>query len=114
LTGAIAGSGPGATAVLSELHASHRFPVPMVVGFQVLDTVVHTWDLAVALGGDHRPTPDLIALVNQIALEVPGGASREEPGAAFRPALDAASDDRWDQTLALLGRRPAAPIGGAA
>src|ERR1700754_3328401 len=40
---------PGTDAVLlPEITTAQRFPVPVVIGFQLLDTVVHSWDVATA------------------------------------------------------------------
>ena len=99
---------------LVEFSADRRFPPAVVAGFQLLDTVVHTWDLARALGRDHRPDADLVAAVERLAEQVPGGEARRRPGAAFAPAVTtsdrpdgapmAGSGDPWVRVLALLGR----------
>ncbi len=78
-----------------------------MLGIHLLDTVVHTWDVAVSLGHDHRPADSLIGLVAAQAARVPAGAGRERPGAAFAPILESPVGDPWATTLAQLGR----PIG---
>jgi uncharacterized protein (TIGR03086 family) len=89
--------------LLPELSAHQRFPVATVIGFHLLDTVVHGWDVAVALGRTHRPDDDLLAATLAQARLVPDGAARLTPGASFGPVLATDGDD-WAQTLALLGR----------
>jgi len=99
---------------LAEIAPDRPLPLPTVAGFQLLDTVVHTWDLARALGRDHRPDAALAAAVLRLAWQVPAGAARR-PGGAFAPVLEPASGravsvtDDWAEALALLGRDVAWP-----
>jgi len=96
---------PGTDAVLlPEITTERRFPVPVVIGFQTLDTTVHTWDVATALGRVWRPDPPLVAAVLELAQLVPAGPARTAPGAAFGPVLDAGEQDPWLAALALVGR----------
>ncbi len=90
--------------LLAEISTTLRFPVATVVGFHLLDTVVHTWDVATALGRPWRPDPTLAAAVLEQARLVPAGDARTAPGAAFAPVLTPADDDPWSTALALLGR----------
>jgi uncharacterized protein (TIGR03086 family) len=107
---------PGARVVAGELSPA-PLPLAFVVGAQLLDTVVHTWDVAQALGTRHEPSPDLVAAVAQLAPFVPDDESREAPGAAFARALPG-DGTPWERTLAHLGRDPARqpfrPAGGTA
>jgi uncharacterized protein (TIGR03086 family) len=89
---------------LVEIAREPRFPVATAVGFQLLDTVVHTWDIAAGRGREHVPDEELAAATLAQARLVPQGASRTEPGAAFAPALPADALDDWHTALALLGR----------
>jgi uncharacterized protein (TIGR03086 family) len=91
--------------LLAEFSAEQRFPVAMVVSFQLLDTVVHTWDIATALGQAFRPDDELAAATLAVAERVPTGEAREQPGAPFGPALRYDGSDDWTRALALLGRR---------
>jgi uncharacterized protein (TIGR03086 family) len=91
---------------LVEFGPDARFPVASALGFHLLDTVVHTWDVATALGLPFRPDDDLLAAVADGARQVPTGAVRERPGAAFGPVLAVADNDPWTATLAVLGRAP--------
>jgi uncharacterized protein (TIGR03086 family) len=96
---------PGTDAVLlPEITTERRFPAPVVLGFQTLDTAVHTWDVATALGRVWRPDPPLVAAVLEQARLVPAGPARTAPGAAFGPVLDAGEEDPWLTVLALVGR----------
>ena len=94
---------------LAEIRRDNRFPVSVVLGFQLLDTVVHTWDIAVALGEMFRPADDLVRATLEQARRVPQLPSvREGPGASFAPVLPFDAADGWVEALALLGRRAAA------
>jgi uncharacterized protein (TIGR03086 family) len=98
---------PGTDAVLlPEITVAQRFPVPVVIGFHLLDTVVHGWDVATSLGRVWRPEPPLVDAVLEQARLVPAGPARTAPGAAFAPALAAEGEDPWMTALALLGRSP--------
>jgi uncharacterized protein (TIGR03086 family) len=91
--------------LLAEFSSEQRFPVAMVVSFQLLDTVVHTWDIATALGQVFRPDDELVAATLAVAERVPTGDVREQPSAPFGPALPDDGSDDWMRALALLGRR---------
>lgn len=90
---------------LVEIDPKATFPMAAAVSMQLLDTVIHTWDAASALGRPCRPDHELIDIVSALAKRVPGGTSRTRPGAAFAPAIATANEgDPWLETLALLGR----------
>jgi uncharacterized protein (TIGR03086 family) len=95
---------PVRTVWLAEFR--HRFPLEQVAGFHVIDTLVHGWDVAVTLGLAVDYDDDLVAAGLTVAEGVPTGAVRELPDSPFAPALAAAGSDRWERTLALLGRDP--------
>jgi uncharacterized protein (TIGR03086 family) len=91
--------------LLVEISPERRFPVTTALGFHLLDTVVHTWDVATTVGLEHRPDHELAALVNVQAAAVPAGLAREGAGAAFAPPITVSPDaDPWTTALALLGR----------
>jgi uncharacterized protein (TIGR03086 family) len=93
--------------LLPEISEQFRFPAAMVIGFHLLDTVVHGWDVATALGVAYRPDDELVAVTLRIAEQVPDGPVREQPGASFAPALPVPDGtDPWHRALALLGRTP--------
>jgi uncharacterized protein (TIGR03086 family) len=112
VTGAIAGPGPGRV-YLPEISTEVRFPVDVVVGFHLLDSAVHAWDVATALGRPCRPDPEVADAVLEQARLIPDTA-RTRAGAAFAAALPtAASQDSWTAALAIVGRRPDGRTTGA-
>ena len=95
---------PGSTVWLAEF--GRRFPLETVVGFHLLDVLVHGWDVAAALGVAVDYDEELVAASLAQAERVPTGPVREEPGAPFAPALPHGSRDPWERTLTLVGRNP--------
>jgi hypothetical protein len=75
------------------------------VGAQLLDTVVHTWDVGRGLGVEYVPGADLVAVVTMVAAAVPDDDRRDRPGAAFARSVPASGTD-LDRALARLGRHP--------
>ena len=63
--------------------------------------------LARSIGTDPGFDADLVHAALARALEVPGGASRLAPGAAFRPGISLPGDSsEMSRLLATLGRSP--------
>jgi uncharacterized protein (TIGR03086 family) len=96
--------------LLAEFDA--RLPLHVVVGMHLVDTVVHGWDVAAALGTraayEAALDPDVVAAALSIAERIPDDGSREAPGAPFGRVVDVpAGADGWERTLRLLGRDPA-------
>ncbi|MFG3136346.1 TIGR03086 family metal-binding protein [Streptomyces sp. NPDC048211] len=96
---------------LPEIAPEASFAPTTAIGFHFIDYVVHSWDVAAALGVPTVLPPAVVEAALPIALNVPGGASRERPDAAFRPALDPALDtgaatDGLRLVLSTLGRPP--------
>lgn len=111
---------PGAlarTLALPEIPPG-RFPATAALGFHLIDSVVHAWDVARSVGRPVELDADLAPTALRVALAVPGGTSRERQGAAFGPALDVRAEAApLDRILRLLGRSPQwrpSPAGGAA
>lgn len=96
---------------LIEINPETTFPVAAAASMHLLDTVVHTSDVASSLGRPYRPDDELVDIVSALAERVPSGASRTEPGAAFAPKVTTNASDQWLQTLALLGREQSLPEG---
>lgn len=108
LLGAIAGADPADQIIQVELHPTRLLSFSTVVGAQLLDTVVHTWDLARAIGLPYIPTDAIAEEVLSVAETIPDSPGRTKPGAAFAPALASTSmASAWERSLALLGRDPA-------
>jgi uncharacterized protein (TIGR03086 family) len=89
---------------LVEISADRSFLPGTAVAFQLLDTVIHTWDVATALGREFAPDPQLASTTLALARLVPQGEARLGPHAAFAPVVTAAADDDWTLALALTGR----------
>jgi uncharacterized protein (TIGR03086 family) len=98
-----------ASAVAVEL-APTPLPIGTLVAAQLLDTVVHTWDIAESVGVDFRPPEDVLAATAAIAAAIPDRAFG--PDRAFASRLPA-DGDGWKRTLALVGRRTGASITSA-
>jgi uncharacterized protein (TIGR03086 family) len=102
---AFAAADPERDVLMPEFGA--RLPFRTVVGFHLVDTLVHGWDVAASLGGGVWYDDDLVAAVLEQAEAVPGGDMRTAPGAAFGPVrTEAEAATGWVRTLALLGRDP--------
>jgi uncharacterized protein (TIGR03086 family) len=97
----------GRTLALPELLPGHAFPATQAIGFHLLDTVVHGWDLAAALGRPFECPAELLGPVVQITELVPADESFRGPGRAFGPVLPGAPEGSFDRVLLLLGRDPA-------
>ena len=96
---------------LPEIRDGGLFPARLAIGFHLVDTVVHAWDVAKSVGADVEFSPAVLAAALPPALAVPNDdAVRLRDGAAFAPAVAAvAADERapdLDRLLATLGRDP--------
>jgi uncharacterized protein (TIGR03086 family) len=93
--------------VLPEFHPTMTFPGRQVLGFHLVDYVVHGWDVAAALGVAYSVPSEILAVTLPIARAVPGGEARLAPNAAFGPQLEVpAGASPLDEILLLLGRSP--------
>ncbi|MFE7192818.1 TIGR03086 family metal-binding protein [Kitasatospora sp. NPDC057541] len=100
--------------LLPEIRADEPFPFEQAVGFHLLDTLVHAWDVAVALGSPARlvaaveDEPPLAGALLAVAGAVPATAADRAPGRAFAAVRAAdGSAGPFGRALALLGRDPA-------
>jgi hypothetical protein len=87
-----------------------------VLGFHLVDNVVHGWDCAKALGRPFAVDADVLASAALVARAVPNGPTRGDPGGAFAPALEdewppdaTDGNDHLDAMLRWLGRSPEWP-----
>lgn len=91
---------------LPEVRGGVTLPAATSVGFHFVDYVVHSWDVARAIGVPVAFDDEVLAAVLPIAEAVPDGANRAVPNASFQPALPATSAATFDKVLTLLGRSP--------
>ncbi|MCX4726532.1 TIGR03086 family metal-binding protein [Streptomyces sp. NPDC090052] len=99
---------PDRACVLPDVTEAGTFPAVQVLGFHLIDYVVHGWDVARTLDLPFRPGPDVLRAALPIAEAVPQGDHRLAPGSAFRPALATGGDaSTLDRILTALGRSPA-------
>lgn len=89
---------------LVEIDPARRIMLADVVRIHLLDTVVHTWDLGLALGREFMPDDEVVPAVVAGAARVPADG-REAPGSAFAAAVEYTGSDLWAAALARLGRR---------
>jgi uncharacterized protein (TIGR03086 family) len=105
LVRAFAAADPARPVWLAEF--GRAVPLTAAVGFHLLDTLVHGWDVAVAVGLPLHYDDELAATGLAQAEAVPDGPLRDAPGAAFAHALPIGPGaSRWYRTLALTGRDP--------
>lgn len=77
--------------------------VDLALRMQLLDTVVHTWDVAQSVGQVHRPADELVEFVAGFAAAIAQRSPDGTPG-VFAPPAPAADGDPWHRALADLGR----------
>ncbi len=93
---------------LPNISTSVPFPAERAIGFHLLDYVVHTWDVAAALGRTVALEDDLVAAAQEVAdQDVPDNERRLRPGAGFQPAVTVPGDvTPLARLLSFLGRDP--------
>lgn len=80
------------------------FPARQAIGFHLLDTLIHGWDIAVSIGEPFSCPESDARLLLAIAEKVP---VNRPPGAPFAPVLPHAGENGpFDRALTLLGRDP--------
>lgn len=107
LVAAFARAQPGTPILEVELHPTDPLPLSTVVGAHLLDTAVHTWDVARSIDLGYTPPPEIADAVLRVAESVPDSEARDRAGAAFAHPLPIPSGaTAWERSLALLGRDP--------
>lgn len=94
---------------LPEIRTDRTFPGRQAIGFHFVDYVVHTWDVAAAIGMPVGFDSELVDAATEVAeREIPVGPHRERPGASFAPRVVLEQDGpaAFDRLLALVGRSP--------
>ncbi len=95
---------------LPLLTTEREFPGQQAVLMQLVDGVVHAWDLARTLGLPITIDDELTKPVLKLAQQIPDDESRRAPGAVFGPAQPYDDDaSPLDRIVALLGRSPSWP-----
>lgn len=79
---------------LAEINPDGTFPATAVVWMHLLDTVIHTWDVATSLGHPCRPDDELVEIVAAQAEHVPTGTARTRQGPPSRPSRRRATPTR--------------------
>lgn len=95
---------------LPLLTREREFPGAQAVLMQLVDSVVHAWDLARTLDLPLEFDDEILRPVLDLSEQIPDDASRTAPGSPFGPAVpfdDAAP--ALDKIVALLGRSPSWP-----
>lgn len=95
------------SAWLAEIRGGGFYPAQTAVGFHLVDSVAHGWDVARALDLPVFFDDEVLEAALVMSLAIPDGPPREQPGAAFRPSVRVGGDtDLLGRVLALLGRSP--------
>jgi uncharacterized protein (TIGR03086 family) len=91
---------------LPEFTPVTAFPARQAISFHFIDYVVHSWDVAKALGVQAQFGAELLQAALPVAQAVPKGQARLAPGAAFAPAVAWPDSSPLDRIVAILGRSP--------
>jgi uncharacterized protein (TIGR03086 family) len=85
--------------------AGFEWPIRQAAAATAMDQLIHTWDLAVAIGADRRLDPELVDTVSMMFLpDMPElGRAAGLVGPAVVVPADASGQDRL---LAAMGRHP--------
>ena len=95
---------PGALEGMVKHPALGEMPKAMVLGIATTDLLVHTWDLARAIGGNEQLPDGPVAAAYEALQQMPAEMIRV-PG-RFDAAIDSAADaDLQTKLLAFAGRR---------
>lgn len=97
---------PEAPVVLRVDGADRPIPAQVLLTMHLIDTVIHHWDLAAALGTDFTPAADAVEATWEMLSGIPDGPPRGKPGAPFGPTVSTDGANRWHQALAFSGRDP--------
>lgn len=91
---------------LPELSREQTFTAAQATTMHTVDSLLHAWDVASALGTGLDPSAELVALATRIGEQIPD-AGRDTPGAPFGPRRELpAGATALEQVLALYGRAP--------
>lgn len=91
---------------LPEVRGGMTLSAPMAIGFNLVDGVVHGWDVARSLGIEAEFDDDALHVALKVARAVPAEAQTLDDRSPFRPGVPTASTSMLDQIVATLGRQP--------
>lgn len=92
---------------LPEVRDGGPFPIQTGVGFHLVDSVAHAWDVARAIDVPVSFDDEVLDAALIISLAIPDGPVRLKPDAAFAPGIGVGWDaPTFDRILGLLGRTP--------
>lgn len=91
---------------MPEISRTQPFTLLQVAAFHLLDTVVHSWDIARSVGRGVRIDADVLGAVEALTEQVPDGPGRELPGAAFARRVTGGEETGLPGVLRSLGRDP--------
>jgi uncharacterized protein (TIGR03086 family) len=91
---------------LPEIRGGITVPGRVAISFHFVDYVVHSWDVAAALGRPVDFDDDLLDAAIVVAAQVPDDEASRQPGMAFGPKLATPSESKLDRLLTALGRSP--------
>ena len=100
------GRGTGPPVSAARVRRRGGLPARQAVSFHFVDYVVHSWDVARALGLEVHFTQELLDAALPVAQAVPNGEARLAPGAAFSPAVAWQDGSPLDRIVTILGRSP--------
>jgi uncharacterized protein (TIGR03086 family) len=91
---------------MAVIRGGRTVPGGTVVGFHLVDYVVHGWDVAKTLEVPASYDEDVLQIALEVAEAVPTEARSEDARAPFRPTIATSSADLLDRIVANLGRDP--------
>jgi uncharacterized protein (TIGR03086 family) len=94
---------------VAAVRGGASLPGSAVIGFHLVDYVVHGWDVAKTIGVPVRYDDDVLRVALGVAQAVPGEARSADERTPFAPMVDTTSADLLDQVVANLGRSPSWP-----
>jgi len=99
-------SQPGAFEGMTKLSGGFELPAQAAANINFLDTLIHGWDVAKAIGDDPTIDPALATAAYDVAQQALKDRPRG-PDHPFMPALPAPADaSPTDRLVAFMGRQP--------
>ena len=92
---------------LPEIRDGGPFPAQTAVGFHLVDSVAHAWDVARSIDVPVSFDDEVLDAALIISLAIPDGPVRRQPGSAFAPGIGVGWEaPTLERLLGLLGRSP--------